>query len=82
MPRNRPAAAAEPQPARVATASSTASSLGRFANSLRRNRYGSMPAACAISSMKLSLKNAFCEWLTLRHTPTGTCVFRIAKSTA
>jgi hypothetical protein len=46
--------------------------------SRRRYASGSMPAACAISSMKLSLKKQFCVWFTQRQNPTGTCVLRIA----
>src|SRR5262249_29610778 len=68
------------QPARSATALSTARFLGCLVMSLRLNSSGSWPTACAISSMKHSTKIAFWLMLTPRQNPGGTCVLRMAWS--
>src|SRR5205823_1246945 len=61
IPRDRPAAGTDPQPARCAARSSTPSSRGLPATSSRRYAYGSFPAACASSSTKLSTTQPFCD---------------------
>src|SRR5881409_619204 len=74
-PRCTPCGAGLPQPARSATALSTARCLGCLLISARRNSSASLPAACASSSMKHSRKIAFWLMFTPRQTPGGTCVF-------
>ena len=56
-----------PQPALVAACLSTLAKRGLPASKSMRYWYGSLPAALAISSMKLSLANAFMLWLTARQ---------------
>src|SRR6184192_1250396 len=67
IPRDRPAGGADPQPARCAARSSTPTSLGWPATSSRRYAYGSLPAAFASSSTKLSTTQPFCDGPTPRH---------------
>src|SRR5881409_118999 len=73
-PRCTPCGAGLPQPARSATAFSTARCLGCLVISARRNSSASLPAACASSSMKHSRKIAFWLMFTPRqntHVPPG-----------
>ena len=72
MPRPVPAASGAPHPASFATVSSTLRWRGLPASNCRRSSNGSYFWKCAISSMKLSSKNAECEWPTERQKPTGT----------
>ena len=69
MPRPSPGGSGVPQPDIAATFSSTALKRGCSSSSSRRNSNGSLPAACAISSMNDSLKKPCCELSTERHCP-------------
>ena len=81
MPRARPAGSGVPQPAFWAASSSTPRCRGLPASSSRRYAYGSLPAACASSSMKLSTTKPVCVWPTERHQSTGTGDRGLCRST-
>jgi hypothetical protein len=70
MPRCTPAGSGLPQPAFSAASFEHLPVARLLASSARRNSNGSLPAACAISSMKLSMKKLFCEWPTERQNQT------------
>ena len=67
MPRARPAGSGLPQPAFSAAILSTLAKRGCEPSMAMRYSYGSLPAARASSSMKLSLANALSRWLTERQ---------------
>ena len=69
------------QSASVATSSSAALWRGCFARSVRRSWYGSLRAAAASSSRKVSVENAVCVEPTERHHCTGTPIFGEWSST-
>ena len=69
MPRPLPRGIGLPQSPFSTRRSSTCWKSGRWASSSRRSATGSLPVACAISSMKLSMKNTFWEWPGARHGP-------------
>ena len=69
MPRPSPAGSGVPHPDIAAAFSSAALKRGCWFSIARRNSNGSLPAACAISSMNDSLKKPCCEFNTDRHCP-------------
>ncbi|KGC89563.1 isoquinoline 1-oxidoreductase, beta subunit domain protein [Burkholderia pseudomallei] len=83
IPRPRPFGSGLPgsQPAFSAASSSTPFRRGACASRSRRNRYGSLPAACAASSMNASTAYAVCELPTTRHHSTGTADRVVVSST-
>src|SRR6202158_4729714 len=70
------------QPALSAASSSTAFMRGSCASRSRRNANGSLPAACATSSMNASTANVVCELPTTRHQSTGTALLVVDSSTS
>lgn len=81
MPRAVPEAGALLQPAMPAAASSTASQRGSDRR-LRRNWYGSCPAALASSSIRLSTAKVLSDAPTERQKPTGMGEWCLTHSTS
>ena len=80
IPRPSPPGSGLPQPDKAATRTRTSRKSGASFRRSSRKRYGSLPVACAISSMNDSLKNPCCELSTDRHAPvrTGWAALRAA----